>query len=226
MNKMPGFTAEASLGLTIGRYRYASSFDDMAGSREIVPMQVGPWGWGPGGPVWWPPGTEFWPPLEGEPSNPIGGWPTEPPPLGPPPPPSPPPIPPGGGFWPVGLGGWLIVGGALIAIGLSAWRLYRWWHTPPPDLGPSGPICRGTGRELALRETWDWSGWGCEQSLQNAIKTAQAECNKLASRECIGQCSNPTKSCSPVMAINTWDDHPRGAYCWTDLTFTCPCQCI
>ena len=233
---MPGFTAEASLGRGAVYYCSGALTRDVFKELVVLPMQMHhPFPLPVGGyPI---PGLPPAPPY-----SPIGGWPVAPLPQPPPgwtyppgwtpppgwsPPPGwPPPPPTPGGFLPVGLGGWLIVGGALVAIGLSAWRLYNWWHTPPQELGPSGPICSGTGRELALRETWDWSGWGCEESLQNAINTAWDECDRLAGKECIGQCNDPTKRCRPTMAVDTTEDHPRGLYCWTKLTFTCPCQCI
>ena len=224
--QMPGFTAEFSLAPKVGIYQGKASFGSIKNLGKVAPTQVGPWGWGPEGPVWWPPGTEYWPPLEGEPFNPIGEWPTEPPPgWQPPTPPSPPGVLPPG-FLPVGLGGWLAVAGLALIVAASAYRLYRWWHTPPPEMGPSGPACKGTGRELAKRETWDWSFAGCEASLQNVINSAQKECDKLASGECIGGCADPAKHCKPSVAPDIIVDHPRGAYCWTEVTFTCPCQCV
>jgi hypothetical protein len=223
--QMPGFTAELSLAPQVGIYRGKASYGS-PGTWGIVAPQVDSWTWGADVPEWWPFSKEPSPPMEGEPFDPIGTWPTEPPIFLRPPMPPPPPIAPGPGFLPIGLGGWLTAAGLALIIAASAYRLYRWWHTPPPEMGPSGPACKGTGRELAKRETWDWSFAGCEASLQNALNAAQKECDKLASIECIGNCADPTKRCHPVAAPDIIDDHKRGVYCWTGMTFTCPCECV
>jgi hypothetical protein len=101
----------------------------------------------------------------------------------------------------------------------------------PSDPGEGGEPCgqntsAGQSMSTTKRSVKVRTILGAMVSWDMALSEAQGVCASLAAN-CSGNCPEG-KSCKPNVAVQEWDQYwqwlPPGKV--TELTFTCPCECL
>jgi len=132
-----------------------------------------------------------------------------------------------GGAGGIGAAGVASILFAVAAVALAAYLISREANREIVQL-PGGSPCGGTDPDAVATATNIRSvtvnAFGGRNSYNQAIEQAQAICAQSAGA-CKGSCGGG-KKCQPNVSVQTVDQTFMFFYTKTELTFTCPCECL